>query len=193
MVRGEPEKYGDTAQPAFRQIICAAEVRQDAGPRAAKRQIRPGARQGGCDTVADGRQTCFMGSANETKSAWKLNYELVWEDDSREGIDWVQEEFDALWNHPCAVPLGEFVIEDIGRLVKREVVRSVEVWRQDPNEASAVIETPVYRREYGLWEQPKIFRQAGLRRPPRPARRTFRAGATWWAWARQSNSAWPQC
>lgn len=29
----------------------------------------------------DGRKTCFMGSVNGSLSAWKLNYELVWEDD----------------------------------------------------------------------------------------------------------------
>ena len=53
----------------------------------------------------EGRKICFMGSANESLSAWKLNYELVWEDDSNEGVQWVQDEFDALWLHPDAVPL----------------------------------------------------------------------------------------
>lgn len=48
----------------------------------------------------DGRKTCFMGSANESITAWRLNYELVWEDDSREAVQWVQEEFDVLWSHP---------------------------------------------------------------------------------------------
>jgi len=31
----------------------------------------------GVITDTDGRQTCFIGSANESLSAWKLNYELV--------------------------------------------------------------------------------------------------------------------
>ena len=48
-------------------------------------------------TLADGRQYRFLGSANESFSAWKLNYELLWEDDSAEAVAWVQEEFDALW------------------------------------------------------------------------------------------------
>jgi|SoiMethySBSTD1v2_1073268.scaffolds.fasta_scaffold296153_3 hypothetical protein len=30
-------------------------------------------------------KTCFMGSFNETYDAWKLHYELVWEDNVREG------------------------------------------------------------------------------------------------------------
>ncbi len=76
----------------------------------------------GVITLADGRQTCFRGSANETSNAWKLNYELVWEDDAPEAIQWVQEEFEALWQSPFAVPLAEFVIEDIGRLAQRTVI-----------------------------------------------------------------------
>ena len=57
----------------------------------------------GVITLADGRQTCFTGSANETSRAWTLNYELVWEDDAPDAIQWVQEEFEALWHSPCAV------------------------------------------------------------------------------------------
>lgn len=113
----------------------------------------------GVITAADGRQTCFMGSANETYSAWTLNYELVWEDTDPEAIQWVQDEFDALWQHPCAVPLAEFVIDDIGRLAQRTVVPSVAAWREmkAPEAAAPVIETPVYRRENGPWEHQKYF------------------------------------
>jgi hypothetical protein len=111
----------------------------------------------GVITAADGRQTCFMGSANETYSAWTLNYELVWEDTDPDAIQWVQDEFDALWQHPCAVPLAEFVIDDIGRLAQRTVVPSVAAWREVPEAAAPVIETPVYRRENGLWEHQKYF------------------------------------
>lgn len=113
----------------------------------------------GVITSADGRQTCFMGSANETYSAWTLNYELVWEDTDPDAIQWVQDEFDALWQHPCAVPLADFVIDDIGRLAQRTVVPSVAAWRgaDVPEAAAPVIETPVYRRENGLWEHQKYF------------------------------------
>jgi hypothetical protein len=111
----------------------------------------------GVITAADGRQTCFMGSANETYSAWTLNYELVWEDTDPDAIQWVQDEFDALWQHPCAVPLAEFVIDDIGRLAQRTIVPSVAAWRAAPEAAAPVIETPVYRRENGLWEHQKYF------------------------------------
>ena len=37
----------------------------------------------GVITLADGRQTAFLGSVNESMTAWRLNYKLLWEDDSR--------------------------------------------------------------------------------------------------------------
>lgn len=43
----------------------------------------------GVITLGDGRRTAFLGSANESKTAFRLNYELVWEDDSPEAVAWV--------------------------------------------------------------------------------------------------------
>lgn len=117
----------------------------------------------GVITFADGAKTSFMGSANESKSAWRLNYELVWEDDSLEAVNWVQEEFDALWSHPQHVPLSDAVVEDFERLSKRRVFHSLDEWKAEtpaaspPDPASALIETPVYRKEVGLWQHQKYF------------------------------------
>lgn len=113
----------------------------------------------GVITMADGRKTAFMGSANETKSGWELNYELVWEDDSEDAVKWVQDEFEALWTCHEAFPLAEAVIEDIERLVRRTVIPSTKDWRESPapNAASPIIETPVYRKQYGLWAHQKFF------------------------------------
>lgn len=111
----------------------------------------------GVVTMADGTRTSFLGSTNETLAAWKLNYELVWEDDSPDAVTWVQEEFDALWTCPAAVALADFVIEDIGRLAHRTVIPGVDAWRQAPEAAATIVESPVYRREYGLWEHQKYF------------------------------------
>lgn len=117
----------------------------------------------GVITLADGSKTSFMGSANESKTAWQMNYELLWEDSSPEAIFWVQEEFDALWGSPFAVPLAEFVIEDFARLSQRRVLRNVAEWvgergeQAPPDPAPVIIETPVYRREVGLWEHQKYF------------------------------------
>lgn len=111
----------------------------------------------GVITLANGQKTSFMGSANESLSGWKVNYELLWEDVSVEAVQWVQEEFDYLWHHRTAVWLSDFVIEDIERIAHRTVVPTVAIWREEPEAASAIIETPVYRREYGLWEHQKYF------------------------------------
>ena len=89
----------------------------------------------------------------------RLNYELVWEDDSPEAVAWVQEEFDALWSSPFAVPLADFVVRDLGRLPRRETIGDV-AGRRDapgPDPASVVVEAPVYRKEVGLWEHQKHF------------------------------------
>lgn len=118
----------------------------------------------GVITLADGSKTAFLGSVNESKSAWTLNYELMWEDPSPDAVAWVQEEFDALWSHHAAVPLAEFVLEDIERLSKRTVVGSVEAWAKetspvtrDPAPAAVFVESPVYRQQAGLWEHQKFF------------------------------------
>lgn len=109
--------------------------------------------------LSDRRKTSFMGSANETISGWNLNYELVWEDDSEEAITWVQQEFDALWNCHEAFPLAEAVIEDIERLSRRSVIPTPTEWSNVPNPdpASPLIETSVYRKEFGLWAHQKYF------------------------------------
>jgi superfamily II DNA or RNA helicase len=114
----------------------------------------------GVITPADGRKTAFLGSANETYSAWKLNYEIVWEDDAEESVLWVQQEFNALWNHPQAVRLTDVanIVQDIHRISQREVI-SVDQWITAPDPASAVIESPAYRREFGLWAHQKYFVQ----------------------------------
>lgn len=39
---------------------------------------------------ADGSATAFLGSVNESASAWKVNYELLWVDNDPETILWVQ-------------------------------------------------------------------------------------------------------
>ena len=153
----QPEHLGDTAKPRFKRLYDML--------RAGKMEIRVlpdevfGLIHGkaGVITLADGRQASFLGSANESKTAFRLNYELVWEDDSPEAVAWVREEFDALWTSPFAVRLADFVVEDLDRLSRREVIPELDQWREEPEPASAIVETPVYRREVGLWEHQKYF------------------------------------
>jgi len=112
----------------------------------------------GVITKADGSKVCFIGSANESKTAWTNNYELVWLDESQEGVQWVQEEFDALWGSPVAVELAETVIEDIYRLIHRIVIPDVNSWKsEEAAPAEPIVELPIYRRENGLWEHQKYF------------------------------------
>ena len=152
-----PEALGDTARPRFRRLYD--------GLRSGKLTVRVlpddvfGLIHGkaGVITLADGRRTSFLGSANESASAFRLNYELIWEDDAPDTVAWVQQEFDALWSSPHAVELAEFVVGDLDRLARREPIRDLDRWRDNPDPASAVIEAPVYRRDVGLWEHQKYF------------------------------------
>jgi SNF2 family DNA or RNA helicase len=111
----------------------------------------------GVITFKDGTKTAFIGSLNETFAAWKLNYEILWEDNSDDAVQWVEDEFNYFWTSPYAIPLSEFVIEDIKRIAERTVVSKREDWKKKDNPASAVIELPVYRRDFGLWEHQKYF------------------------------------
>ena len=152
-----PELLGESAMPRFKRLYDLL--------RSGKMAIRVlpddafGLIHGkaGVITLADGSQTSFLGSANESKTAFRLNYELVWEDDSVEAVAWVQAEFDALWQSPFAVPLAEFVVRDLDRLSRRELIGEIHRWREEPEPASVVVEAPVYRREVGLWEHQKHF------------------------------------
>ena len=112
----------------------------------------------GVITLTDGSKTSFLGSINESLSAWKLNYELLWEDDSSDAVRWIQCEFDTLWNHHHAVPLSDFVIADIKRIAERETI-STSQWQAYPAPEQAIVETPVYRKELGLWPHQKFFVQ----------------------------------
>ena len=111
----------------------------------------------GVITMENGRKTAFLGSMNETSAGWDENYELAWEDYSEEAVKWVQDEFDFLWENQYAKPLSEFIIEDIKRISEKEIIYEIEEWRKDGNPSSPVIESPIYRREFGLWEHQKFF------------------------------------
>ncbi|MGH2389575.1 MAG: SNF2-related protein, partial [Chloroflexota bacterium] len=93
--------------------------------------------------------------------AWTLNYELLWSDDSAEGVHWVQEEFDALWSDPSAVELADAVVQDIGRLAQRTYLPGLTEWKAEPEPkpAAVAVELPIYRRENGLWAHQKYFVQ----------------------------------
>lgn len=112
----------------------------------------------GVITYADGSKTSFLGSINETKSAFTTNYEMVWEDSDSDSVEWVQTEFDFFWNNPHTIALSDYVIEDIKRISERRSI-PLKDWREtadDPIPAVAV-EEPIYRNEFGLWAHQKYF------------------------------------
>jgi len=166
---GQPEAAPPTAMPRYQALYAALtsgkmEVR--VLPDSAFGLIHGKA---GVIRRADGTAVSFMGSVNESLSAWKVNYELLWEDDSPESVAWVQEEFDALWNDPRAMDLAccPFIVQDVQRILTRKVIEPLE-WKEtvDPTAAAAAaaIETPVYRREQGLWPHQKYFARLALER-----------------------------
>ena len=92
--------------------------------------------------TADGTKTCFLGSINETRSAFAGNYEILWEDTSPEGVAWVEAEFDALWAD--AYPLPDAIIEEIKRVADRVEIRFDEATEREMP-AAALAESPIYR------------------------------------------------
>lgn len=90
----------------------------------------------------DGSKSCFLGSINETKSAFASNYEILWEDPSAEGVAWVEEEFKALWAD--SYPLPDAIIEEIQRIAERVEIRFESVTPPEMPSA-ALAEAPIYR------------------------------------------------
>ncbi len=92
--------------------------------------------------LENGSKTSFLGSINETKSAFTNNYEILWEDTSAEGVAWVEAEFNALWTD--AYPLPDAIIEEIKRIGDRIEIKFPEVTTTELP-AAAIAESPIYR------------------------------------------------
>lgn len=90
----------------------------------------------------DEGKTCFLGSINETKSAFSENYEILWEDPSPEGVAWVEEEFEALWRD--SYPLPDAIVEEVRRVAERVEVHFHDVSGSDLP-AAVFAESPIYR------------------------------------------------
>lgn len=104
---------------------------------------------------ANGLATSFIGSANDSERAWSANYELVWEDDTDESVQWVQEEFDALWGR--GFPVSEFIVKQIGRLGQRTIIEHVADWKKKPEVGPILGEVPTCTELFGFWDHQKYF------------------------------------
>ena len=166
---GQPEEAPPSALPRYKALFQALSSRK------LEVRVLPDSAFGlihgkaGVIRRNDGTATAFLGSVNESATAWKMNYELLWEDDSQETIAWVQEEFDALWNDPRAIDLSccPFIVQDVERIVSRRIIEPDEFQATEDlttAAAAAAVETPVYRREQGLWPHQKYFARLALER-----------------------------
>lgn len=102
----------------------------------------------------DGTHSSFVGSVNETAQGWARSYEIVWEDRSDDSVNWVQSEFDALWNIGRWLP--EAIVEEIGRTA-RKISVTLESLTPDAVGKSALIESPLYRRGEELMPWQRAF------------------------------------
>lgn len=102
---------------------------------------------------ADGRKLGFIGSMNETRHGWQQHYEILWEDDSPEGVAWIEAEFEYLWN--AARPLPEAVCREVRRRGRRVEVTVDDVREPEDLAPAALIESPLYREGMALqpWQQ----------------------------------------
>jgi superfamily II DNA or RNA helicase len=103
--------------------------------------------------LANGRKLGFIGSMNETSSGWQRHYEILWEDDSPEGVAWIEQEFEFLWN--AARPLPDAVIREVRRRGYRREVLFDDIDDDDDLAPAALIESPLYREGLSLqpWQQ----------------------------------------
>lgn len=102
---------------------------------------------------ADGRKLGFIGSLNETRHGWQHHYEILWEDDSPEGVAWIEAEFDYLWQ--AARPLPDAVCREVRRRGRRFEISLPEIADDENLAPAALIESPLYREGYALqpWQQ----------------------------------------
>jgi hypothetical protein len=105
--------------------------------------------------LKDGRRIGFIGSMNETRAGWQEHYEIVWADESPEGVDWIQAEFDALWAK--AVPLPSVVVQEVGRRAHRVEIQIEEEPDQDSLAPAALVESPMYREGLSLQPWQRAF------------------------------------
>lgn len=103
--------------------------------------------------LADGRRLGFIGSMNETRHGWQSHYEILWADDSPEGVAWIEDEFDFLWN--AARPLPEAVCREVRRRSRRYEVQLPDLEVGESLAPAALIESPLYREGMALqpWQQ----------------------------------------
>ena len=103
----------------------------------------------------DGSRIGFIGSMNETRAGWQQHYEILWSDETPQGLDWIQAEFDALWSK--AYPLSQAVIQEVKRRAHRVEIELVQVPDDAQVAPAALVEAPMYREGLSLQPWQRAF------------------------------------
>src|SRR6516164_5394292 len=95
---------------------------------------------------ADGRMFSFVGSVNDSATAFRHAYEILWGDEDEAAARWVREEFEHFWAQ--GVDLPDAVVKHVAAMASRIEYRSIEAAR-DSNGAVApeaiLAERPIYK------------------------------------------------
>lgn len=95
---------------------------------------------------ADGREFSFVGSVNDSASAFRHAYEILWGDEDPAAAAWVREEFEHFWSQ--GVDLPDAVVKHVAAMASRVEYRSIEAAR-DPSGAlpteAILADRPIYK------------------------------------------------
>jgi hypothetical protein len=73
---------------------------------------------------AGGRVYAFVGSVNDSATAFRHAYEILWGDDDAQSAEWVREEFEHFWRQ--GVDLPDAVVKHVAAMANRVEYRSIE-------------------------------------------------------------------
>ena len=95
---------------------------------------------------ADGRLYSFVGSVNNSASAFRHAYEILWGDDDAHSAEWVREEFEHFWRQ--GVDLPDAVVKHVAAMANRIEYRSIEEARGADGDVpvdAVLAERPIYK------------------------------------------------
>ena len=95
---------------------------------------------------ADGRTYSFVGSVNDSATAFRHAYEILWGDDDAGAADWVREEFEHFWRQ--GVDLPDAVVKHVAAMASRVEYRSIEAARDAAGDVppdAVLAERPIYK------------------------------------------------
>jgi hypothetical protein len=94
----------------------------------------------------DGRTYSFVGSVNDSASAFRHAYEILWGDDDAGAADWVRDEFEHFWRQ--GVDLPDAVVKHVAAMASRIEYRSIEAARDAAGDVApdaVLAERPIYK------------------------------------------------